>query len=85
MKNSQLRFGIVGTGMIASIIADAIDKSANAKLIAVSGRQIDMAQSFVARRQEGSRRFKASMTCWPAQTSTPSSSVSLRRPRKKLH
>src|SRR5260370_42030535 len=51
MQNSQLRFGIVGTGMIAGFIADAIDKSTNAKLIAVSGRQIDTAQSFVAKRQ----------------------------------
>jgi predicted dehydrogenase len=51
MKKSQLRFGIVGTGMIAGIIADAIDKSANSKLIAVSGRKIDSAQSFVAKRQ----------------------------------
>src|SRR5258708_28482615 len=37
--------------MIAGFIADAIDKSTNAKLIAVSGRQIDTAQSFVAKRQ----------------------------------
>src|SRR5260221_6126248 len=51
MQNSQLRFGIVGTGMIAGFIADAIDKSTNAKLIGVSGRQIDNAQSFVAKRQ----------------------------------
>src|SRR5258707_4096800 len=51
MQNSQLRFGIVGTGIIAGFIADAIDKSTNAKLIAVSGRQIDTAQSFVAKRQ----------------------------------
>jgi hypothetical protein len=49
MQNSQLRFGIVGTGMIAGFIADPIDKSTNAKLIAVSGRQIDTAQSFVAK------------------------------------
>jgi predicted dehydrogenase len=51
MQNSQLRFGIVGTGMIAGVIADAIDKSTNAKLIAVSSRQIDTAQSFVGKRQ----------------------------------
>ena len=37
MQNSQLRFGIVGTGMIAGFIADAIDKSTNAKLIVVRG------------------------------------------------
>jgi predicted dehydrogenase len=51
MQNSQLRFGVVGTGMIAGVIADAIDKSTNAKLIAVSSRQIDTAQSFVGKRQ----------------------------------
>jgi predicted dehydrogenase len=37
--------------MIAGVIADAIDKSTNAKLIAVSGRQIDTAQNFMAKRQ----------------------------------
>jgi len=37
--------------MIAGIIADAIDKSTNGKLIAVSSRQIDTAQRFVAERQ----------------------------------
>jgi predicted dehydrogenase len=37
--------------MIAGFIADPIDKSTNAKLIAVSGRQIHTAQSFVAKRQ----------------------------------
>jgi|SRR5271156_4880976 len=46
----RLGFGIVGTGMIAGVIADAIAKSQNAKLVAVSGRQIATAQSFVAKR-----------------------------------
>jgi predicted dinucleotide-binding enzyme len=47
----QLRFGIVGTGMIAGVIADAIDKSTNGKLIAVSSRQLETAQRFVSNRQ----------------------------------
>jgi hypothetical protein len=47
----QLGFGIVGTGMIAGVIADAIAESTNGKLIAVSGRQPDSARSFVATRQ----------------------------------
>jgi predicted dehydrogenase len=47
----QLGFGIVGTGMIAGVIADAIVKSTNGKLIAVSGRQPDSAKIFVATRQ----------------------------------
>src|SRR6185436_2511740 len=50
MKTSQLGFGIVGTGFIAGMIADAIAKSTNAKLIAVSSRQMDSARSFVATR-----------------------------------
>jgi predicted dehydrogenase len=50
MNTSQLGFGIVGTGMIAGVIADAIAKSTNAKLIAVSGRRIDTAHTFVATR-----------------------------------
>jgi predicted dehydrogenase len=48
---TPLGFGIVGTGMIAGAIADAIVKSTNANLIAVSGRQLHSAQSFVATRQ----------------------------------
>ena len=47
----QFRFGIVGTGMIAGIIADAINKSTNGKLIAVSSRQRETAQRFVSNRQ----------------------------------
>jgi hypothetical protein len=34
MKMSQLGIGIVGTGMIAGVIADAISKSKNARLTA---------------------------------------------------
>jgi predicted dehydrogenase len=45
-----LGFGIVGTGKIAVVLADAIAKSANARLIAVSGRKIATAQAFVAQR-----------------------------------
>jgi predicted dehydrogenase len=51
MKMSQLGFGIVGTGLIAGVIADAIAKSTNAKLIAVSSRRIENALSFTAKRQ----------------------------------
>ncbi len=38
---AQLGFGIVGTGMIAGVIAEAISKSTNAKLIAVSSRRLE--------------------------------------------
>ncbi len=48
---SQLRFGIVGTGMIAGVVADALAKATNAKLTAVSSRRIENAQRFMARRQ----------------------------------
>ncbi len=47
----QLGFGIVGTGMIAGVIADAIARSANARLTAVSSRRIENAQGFTAERQ----------------------------------
>src|SRR5215467_9584933 len=50
MNMPRLGFGIVGTGMIAGVIADAIAKSTNAKLLAVSGLRIDTAQNFVANR-----------------------------------
>ncbi len=47
---SQLRFGIVGPGMIANVVATAIANSTRAKLTAVSSRRLDNAQSFVAQR-----------------------------------
>jgi predicted dehydrogenase len=47
---SQLGIGIVGTGFIAGVIADAIVKSKKARLIAVSSRRLENAQSFVAKR-----------------------------------
>jgi predicted dehydrogenase len=47
---SQVGFGIVGTGMIAGVVADAIAKSTKARLAAVSSRRIDNAQGFVAER-----------------------------------
>jgi predicted dehydrogenase len=45
----QLGFGIVATGMIAGVVAEAITKSKNAKLIAVSSRRIENARSFIAK------------------------------------
>ncbi len=47
----QLGFGIVGPGFIAGVIADAIARSANARLTAVSSRRIENAQKFTANRQ----------------------------------
>ena len=49
-NDSQLGFGIAGTGVIAAIVADAIAASKNARLAAVSSRQIETARSFVAQR-----------------------------------
>jgi predicted dehydrogenase len=48
---SPIGLGIVGTGMIAGVVADAITKSANARLAAVSSRQIENARKFTAQRQ----------------------------------
>ncbi len=42
----QLRFGIVGTGMIANVMAKAITESATAELAAVSSRRLDTAKEF---------------------------------------
>jgi predicted dehydrogenase len=46
----QIGFGIVGTGMIAGVVADAIARSAHARLVAVSSRRIENAQRFTAER-----------------------------------
>ena len=50
MKTPKLGFGIVGPGMIAGVVADAIAKSENAHLVAVSSRRLENAQRFVAQR-----------------------------------
>ena len=47
---ARLGFGIVGTGMIAGVIADAVAKSTNATLTGVSSRRLENAQRFVAHR-----------------------------------
>ncbi len=47
---SRLGFGIVGTGFIAGVIADALARSAGARLAAVSSRHIENARRFVEKR-----------------------------------
>jgi predicted dehydrogenase len=47
---SAIGFGIVGTGMIAKAIADAIQTAAGAQLVAVSSRTQGRAEAFVAGR-----------------------------------
>jgi predicted dehydrogenase len=47
---SRLGFGIVGTGYIAGVIADALARSARAGLAAVSSRRIENARRFVEKR-----------------------------------
>jgi len=44
------RFGFVGTGMIAGVLADAMNRSTRAKLVAVSSRNIENAKAFIAKR-----------------------------------
>ncbi len=50
MKTTPFGFGIVGTGMIAGVIAHALAQSTKARLRAVSSRQLANAESFVANR-----------------------------------
>ena len=47
---SELRFGVVGTGFIAGVVANSIEKSAKARLTAVSSRKLETAEAFVAER-----------------------------------
>src|SRR5215213_7048551 len=47
---SQLGFGIVGPGMIAGVVADAIARAAGARLAAVSSRRVENAERFAAGR-----------------------------------
>ncbi len=46
--NKKLRFGIVGTGLIAGFIAKSITTSKGATLTAVSSRKQESAQAFVS-------------------------------------
>ena len=50
MKSTSFGFGIVGTGMIAGVIADALARTDHAQLRAVSSRQIGNARTFTAGR-----------------------------------
>ncbi len=47
--NSKLRFGIVGAGFIAEVIAKAIEQSEVAQLTAVSSRRRETAETFAQR------------------------------------
>jgi predicted dehydrogenase len=49
---AQLGFGIVGTGMIAGVVANAIAAATKARLTAVSSRHIENAQRFRAHHPE---------------------------------
>lgn len=50
MNNKPFGFGIVGPGMIAGVVANALAQSTTAQLRAVSSRQLENAQRFVAER-----------------------------------
>jgi predicted dehydrogenase len=47
---AELRFGIVGTGWISGIIADAIDQSSGARVAAIASRRQETAEAFAAAR-----------------------------------
>lgn len=50
MNTTPFNFGIVGTGMIAGVVANALAQSTKSRLRAVSSRQLPIAQKFVADR-----------------------------------
>ncbi len=50
MKSTPFGFGIVGTGMIAGVVADALARSTTAGLRAVSSRSLENARKFTAPR-----------------------------------
>ncbi|WP_299011282.1 Gfo/Idh/MocA family oxidoreductase [uncultured Shewanella sp.] len=45
---TNTHFGIIGTGQIANVIANAIQQASNAELVAVSSRRLNTAKAFVA-------------------------------------
>ena len=48
----ELRFGIVGTGLIADVLARSIERADNARLSAVSSRRQETADAFIADRPD---------------------------------
>jgi len=56
--NSTLRIGIVGTGYIANIIADAIQLTDEATLVAIASRQQENAETF-ATKYKGANVFES--------------------------
>ncbi len=46
MSAGRTRWGILGTGMIAKMLADAISQAENAELVAVGSRSLDRARAF---------------------------------------
>jgi predicted dehydrogenase len=49
MSANPTRWGILGTGMIAKVLADAINASSTAELVAVGSRDLARAQQFAAK------------------------------------
>ena len=47
----EIKFGVIGTGMIAGVVANSIEQAENANLFAVSSRSLANAVSFVADRK----------------------------------
>jgi len=80
---APLEFGIVGTGMIAGVVAEAISKSTNAKLIAVSSRRLENAQSFTAKYPAVAAVQGIESLLKRAPTSTPFTSLHPRSPKRK--
>jgi predicted dehydrogenase len=52
---SLTRFGFVGTGMIAGVMADAMQSASRAQLVAVSSRRIENAMAFIDKRLHRTR------------------------------
>lgn len=52
MNTSPVKWGIIGTGMIAGLFRDALERSDNATLFAVASRDLDKAREFNGGRQQ---------------------------------
>lgn len=50
-KMEDIKFGVIGTGMIASVVANSIENAENTNLLAVSSRTLARAVSFVSDRK----------------------------------
>ena len=80
MTDTKLRWGIIGTGNIASRFASQVPTSAANAVVAVGSRSIDSANAFADKHGTSPTGTVRTTTCWPTRPWTRCTS-----PRPAMH